>query len=84
MTAPSAPLAPGARVRWTEGGRWFSGRLVRRLTADVGIKGERLHASPAAPLWLVETASGARAAHPPHAIVPAAPAPDPAQGELDV
>lgn len=62
-------LQPGDPVSWTEHGRWFSGRVVRRLTADIAIRGKRLRASPAAPRWMVETAMGARAAHPPEAVV---------------
>ena len=62
-------LRPGERVRWTEHGRWFSGRAVRRLTADVTIKGRRLRASPAAPRWLLVTGAGDHAAHPPECVV---------------
>ncbi len=74
-------LRPGERVRWTEHGRWFSGRVVRRVTHDLVIKGRRLLASPAAPRWLVVTAAGDRAAHPPGA-VRRLEADDPRQGDL--
>lgn len=57
-------LRPGERVRWTEHGRWFSGRLVRRVEHDLTLKGHHLRASPAAPRWLVVTAAGDHAAHP--------------------
>ena len=59
---------PGERVRWTEHGRWFSGRVVRRVTHDLVLKGHGLPASPAAPRWLVVTAAGDHAAHPAEAI----------------
>ena len=74
-------LRPGERVRWTEGGRWFSGRVVGRVEHDLLIKGHPLPASPAAPRWLVVTAAGDHAAHPFEA-VERVDAPDPRQGEL--
>ena len=74
-------LRPGERVRWAENGRWFSGRVVRRVERDLVIKGHHLPASPAAPRWLVETAAGDAAAHPFEAVERADP-PDPRQGEL--
>ena len=82
MIEPMADdLQPGERVRWTEDGRWFSGRLVRRVEHDLTIKGNRLPASPAAPRWLVVTAAGDHAAHP-FAAVQRIDPPDPRQGEL--
>ncbi|MBE7219290.1 MAG: DUF2945 domain-containing protein [Caulobacteraceae bacterium] len=71
-------------MRWTEAGRWFSGRFVRVVTADLVIKGHPLPASPAAPRWLVRTVDGAYAAHPPEAVEPADPPSDPRQGGLDL
>ena len=57
---------------------------MREVTADLTIKGHPLPASPAAPRWLVRTAAGAYAAHPPHAVELADPPPDPRQAELDL
>ena len=74
-------LRLGERVRWTENGRWFSGRLVRRVDGDMTIKGHHLPASPAAPRWLLVTSSGDYAAHP-FAAVERLETPDPRQGEL--
>lgn len=74
-------LQPGERVRWTEHGRWFSGRVVRRVEHDLTIKGRHLPASPVAPRWLVVTAAGDHAAHLSAAVERSA-APDPRQGDL--
>ena len=74
-------LQPGERVRWTENGRWFSGRVVRRVEHDVTIKGHVLPSSPAAPRWLVVTAAGDHAAHP-FAAVERVSTADPRQGDL--
>lgn len=74
-------LQPGERVRWSENGRWFRGRVVRRLDHDTTIKGHHLPASPAAPRWLLVTARGDHAAHP-FAAVERVSTPDPGQGEL--
>ena len=74
-------LRPGERVRWTENGRWFSGRVVRRVEHDLVIKGRPLPASPAAPRWLLVTAAGDQAAHPFSAVERIA-SEDARQGEL--
>ena len=74
-------LRRGERVRWTENGRWFSGRVVRRLDHDLTIKGHVLSASPAAPRWLLVTAAGGQAAHP-FAAVERVEVSDPRQGDL--
>ena len=39
-------LRTGERVRWSEGGRWFSGRVVRRVEHDLTLKGHRLRPAP--------------------------------------
>ena len=75
-------LRPGERVRWTENGRWFRGRVVRRVDGDLTIKGHRLPASPAAPRWLVVTAAGDHAAHPFDAVERVMASADARQGDL--
>lgn len=74
-------LQPGERVRWTENGRWFSGRVVRRVDHDLVLKGHHLPASPAAPRWLLVTARGDHAAHP-FGAVERCDRPDPRQADL--
>ena len=81
MPGVADDLRPGERVRWTERGRWFSGRVVRRVEHDLVIKGHPLPASPAAPRWLLVTAAGDHAAHPFSAVERIA-SKDARQGEL--
>jgi len=66
-------LKRGAAVSWSASGRLVQGRIVRRLTAPIEIKGHHVAASPANPEYLVESdATGAQAAHQPDALHPAA------------
>lgn len=61
-------LAPGDRVSWWSSGVRSIGRVVRKLTAPMRIKGHRVAASKDNPEFLVRSEkSGAEAAHKPDA-----------------
>ena len=72
-------LQPGGRVRWTERGLWFSGRVMRRLVAAVVIKEKRCLRTCGSALAAGERARD-HAAHPPAADERADPV-DARQGE---
>ena len=62
-------LRRGDRVEWETSQSPARGRIVRRLTKPLRIKGHRVAASPDHPEYLVESdTSGARAAHRPGAL----------------
>lgn len=54
---------PGENVRWNSPGGTAHGKVVRKLTRPITIKGHKVAASPENPEWLVETDDGKRAAH---------------------
>ncbi|HEV2593603.1 MAG TPA: DUF2945 domain-containing protein [Sphingomicrobium sp.] len=57
------PLKAGDRVRWKSHGGTARGRVLKKLTAHITIKGHRVAASKDNPEYLVETDEGKRAAH---------------------
>ena len=53
----------GDAVEWSSHGGTAKGKVKKKLTVPTEIKGHHVAASPANPEYLVETASGAQAAH---------------------
>lgn len=53
----------GDEVTWNSHGGRAEGKVVRKVTKAMDIKGHHVAASPANPKYLVETAEGKRAAH---------------------
>lgn len=64
-------LHAGARVRWSSHGGHAEGKVVRKLTEPMEIKGHHVAASRDDPEWLVETDDGKQAAHKADALSPA-------------
>ena len=60
----------GDRVCWESSGGHSEGRVVRKLSAPIRIKGHRVAASPENPEYLVRSDTGAEAAHRPGALKP--------------
>lgn len=58
----------GDKVSWKSSGGTAHGRVVKKLTRPLDIKGHHVAASPDNPQYLVETAEGKRAAHRPEAL----------------
>ncbi len=58
----------GDKVGWDSSGGHSTGKVVRKLTAPMTIKGHKVAASPDNPEYLVETDEGKRAAHKPDAL----------------
>lgn len=59
-------LKAGDRVEWDSSQGPTTGKIIRRLTSPIEIKGHHVAASEANPQYLVESEqSGARAAHRP-------------------
>ena len=58
----------GDEVEWSSHGGTAKGRVVRKLTSPTEIKGHHVAASNDNPEYLVETDSGAQAAHKPDAL----------------
>lgn len=56
-------LKAGSKVSWSSHGGSAHGKVVRKLTRPMTIKGHHVAASPENPEYLVETAEGKRAAH---------------------
>jgi hypothetical protein len=62
-------LKPGDKVAWNTSQGQTTGKVVRKATKPVTIKGHRAEASPDAPQYVVESdKTGARAAHKPEAL----------------
>jgi hypothetical protein len=59
---------PGDPVEWNSHGGTAQGKVKKKLTAPMDIKGHHVAASPSNPEYLVETGSGAQAAHKPGAL----------------
>ncbi|WP_077146335.1 DUF2945 domain-containing protein [Sphingopyxis sp. KK2] len=53
----------GQHVSWKSHGGRAEGKVVRKITEPIDIKGHHVAASPDNPEFLVETAEGKRAAH---------------------
>ncbi len=62
----------GDKVAWESSGGHLAGKVVKKLTAPMQIKGHKVAASADNPEYLVESdASGGRAAHKPGSLKPA-------------
>ena len=66
----------GDAVEWNSHGGIAKGKVMKKLTSRTRIKGHEVAASEANPEWLVETESGAQAAHKAEALRPSAQAAD--------
>ena len=58
-------LKAGDKVGWDSSGGHSMGKVVKKLTSPMKIKGHKVAASPDNPEYLVETAKGKQAAHKP-------------------
>lgn len=58
----------GDRVSWSSHGGKARGKVVRKVTKPMTIKGHKAAASAGSPEYLVETDDGKRAAHKPEAL----------------
>ena len=58
-------LKQGDRVGWNSSGGHSTGKVVKKLTSPMEIKGHKVAASKDNPEYLVETDDGNRAAHKP-------------------
>ena len=58
----------GQRVSWQSSGGTSHGKVVRKLTSRMKIKGHEVAASEDEPQYLVETDEDAQAAHKPEAL----------------
>jgi hypothetical protein len=56
-------LKAGDRVSWSSHGGEAKGKVVRKVTSPMSIKGHKVAASKDNPEYLVETDEGKRAAH---------------------
>ena len=63
-----ADVKKGDEVSWNSHGGTAHGKVVKKLTDDVTIKGTTIRASKDDPRVLVETDEGKRAAHKPEAL----------------
>ena len=64
-------LKKGDEVGWDSSGGHSTGKVVRKLTSPIKIKGHKVAASKDNPEYLVETAEGKQAAHKPGALTKA-------------
>ena len=58
-------LKAGDKVSWSSHGGTAKGKVVKKVTSPMDIKGHHVAASKHNPEYLVETADGKRAAHKP-------------------
>lgn len=58
-------LKAGDRVSWSSHGGTAKGKVVKKVTSPMTIKGHKVAASKDNPEYLVETDDGKRAAHKP-------------------
>ena len=58
-------LTAGDKVGWDSSGSHSTGKVVKKLTSPIKIKGHKVAASKDNPEYLVETDDGNRAAHKP-------------------
>ena len=56
-------FSKGDKVEWDSSGGHSTGKVVKKLTSPMKIKGHKVAASKDNPEYLVETDEGARAAH---------------------
>jgi hypothetical protein len=66
--AMTKELHKGDRVAWDSSGGHSTGKVVKKLTSPMQIKGHKVAASKDNPEYLVETGEGKRAAHKPGAL----------------
>ena len=64
----SDKFRPGEAVEWNSHGGIARGKVKKKLTSRTIIKGHQVAATPDNPELLVETDSGAQAAHKPEAL----------------
>jgi hypothetical protein len=64
-------LRKGDKVEWESSGGHSTGKVMKKLTAPMKIKGHKVAASKDNPEYLVETEEGKRAAHKPDALTKA-------------
>ena len=64
----SKDVKQGDSVTWNSHGGEAHGKVVKKVTAPMTIKGHKVAASKDNPEFLVETAEGKRAAHKPGAL----------------
>ena len=62
----------GDKVGWDSNGGHSIGKVVKKLTKPMTIKGHKVAASKENPAYLVETSEGKKAAHKPSALTLAA------------
>ena len=58
----------GDKVGWDSSGGHSTGKVVKKLTSPMTIKGHKVAASKDNPEYLVETGEGKQAAHKPEAL----------------
>ena len=61
-------LHKGDKVEWDSSGGHSTGKVVKKLTSPMKIKGHKVAASKDNPEYLVETEEGKRAAHKPESL----------------
>ena len=61
-------LHKGDKVGWDSSGGHSTGKVVKKVTSPMTIKGHKVAASKDNPEYLVETESGKQAAHKPGAL----------------
>ncbi len=61
-------LTAGDKVSWSSHGGTARGKVVRKITGEMTIKGHKVAASEDEPQYLVETEDGKQAAHKPSAL----------------
>ena len=61
-------LHKGDKVEWDSSGGHSTGKVVKKLTSPMTIKGHKVAASKDNPEYLVETSEGKQAAHKPDAL----------------
>lgn len=61
-------LHKGDEVSWSSHGSTAHGKVVKKVTSPMTIKGHKVAASKDNPEYLVETGEGKRAAHKPSAL----------------
>lgn len=64
----ASSLKSGDKVSWSSHGGTAHGKVVKKVTSPMTIKGHKVAASKDNPEYLVETDDGKRAAHKPGAL----------------
>lgn len=63
-----ADVKAGDKVSWKSHGGSAEGKVEKKLTSDIKIKGHQVRASKDDPQFLVKTDEGKKAAHKPEAL----------------